>query len=65
MTRADTVAPLLAIMIAFTVPAQAASFADKFKDFVLGTQAQANVPDPSSLLDETARGCMQCHNGSA
>ncbi|MEK7207065.1 MAG: hypothetical protein AAB134_04195 [Pseudomonadota bacterium] len=42
----------------------AGSFADSFRDFIVGKEAQAS-PARGNGLDKVAAGCVSCHNGSA
>ena len=41
----------------------AGSFADSFRNFILGQEAQAH-PAPENLVDKIAGECLGCHNGS-
>ena len=43
--------------------AAAGSFAESFRDFIVGSEAQAR-PAPENLLDKVAGECLACHNGS-
>ncbi len=44
--------------------AVAGGFADSFRDFIVGSEAQAR-PTPDTALDKVAGECLGCHNGSA
>jgi hypothetical protein len=63
---------LLAFTILFTLTANTAyagSFAEKFKNFVLGPEAEAysinlNNKPLQPELDDKSKNCMGCHNGS-
>ncbi len=57
------------VFILTATNADAGSFTEKFRKFVLGPEAEAysvNVNDTSHqpLLDEQSINCMSCHNGS-
>ncbi len=43
--------------------AVAGSFADSFRDFIVGSEAQAR-PAPVNPVDKVAGECLGCHNGS-
>ena len=52
---------VLCLTVSTTPSALAASFADRFRDFIVGSEAQASSRAPA--LDTSARGCLQCHDG--
>lgn len=57
------------VFILTTSTADAGNFAEKFRNFVLGPEAEAysfNVNETSHqpLLDDQSKNCMSCHNGS-
>lgn len=55
---------LLALWLAGCIDiAAAAGFAESFRDFIVGPEAQAR-PAPGNLLDKVAGECLACHNGS-
>jgi hypothetical protein len=60
----NTVAPVLLALIGYAQPIPAETFADKMRAFLLGPEAEANVPDARSSLDDVAQGCLECHDGS-
>ena len=53
---------ILSLSISATPSAQAASFAEHFRDFIVGAEAQTHSRAPG--LDTSAQGCLQCHDGS-
>lgn len=54
------------VLLGSSWAAQAGSFSDAFKDFVLGSQANAGtLPAVQLPATSEASNCMQCHNGSA
>lgn len=53
---------LCLLVLASAERASAAGFAERFRSFVLGVEAQAGSRPPG--LDPSARGCLQCHDGS-
>ncbi len=57
-----TLPSLLLIGLFFDV-ADAGSFAEKFRRFVLGPEAEAYSYNPTKL-DHVAEGCVGCHNGA-
>lgn len=57
---------VLLCLFSFADSAVAGGFADVFRDFVLGPEAQARPAGwRDSVLDQVAADCMRCHNGSA
>jgi len=50
------------LTLACIAPASAAGFADRFRSFVLGAEAQAGARQPG--LDSSSQACLQCHDGS-
>jgi len=55
---------LLAVWLAGgTEIAAAGSFADSFRNFILGVEAQAH-PAPENPADKVVGECLGCHNGS-
>ncbi|WJW76612.1 hypothetical protein QVG61_05850 [Thiohalobacter sp. IOR34] len=58
---------ILAMMFSLVGNAMAGGFADAFRDFVLGSPAEASVLAAQDQLSRAsqARHCMQCHDGSS
>jgi hypothetical protein len=53
---------LLLLAVFVSSAANAGGLADRFRDFILGDEAQAKSALPG--LDASARACLQCHDGS-
>lgn len=53
---------LLVTALLLSTTASAGGLADRFRDFILGDEAQAKSALPG--LDASARACLQCHDGS-
>ncbi len=52
------------VTLLIATPAFAGGFAEKFKRFVLGSEAEAYSLNPyDSGMDEEAEACINCHNG--
>jgi len=53
---------LLITALFFSTTASAAGLGDRFRDFIVGNEAQAK--SGASRPDTSARACLQCHDGS-
>lgn len=56
------VALLGLLTLSCIAPATAAGFGERFRSFVLGTEAQASTRHPG--LDSGSQACLQCHDGA-
>ncbi|MEK6776811.1 MAG: hypothetical protein AABY87_08030 [bacterium] len=64
MKTVNVTLTVIALIIICADTAAAGSFAERFRRFVLGTEAEAySVSMAQDQLDQVAEGCMGCHNG--